>query len=88
MLNARPLVIYGIPSLPMRGAWIEISNQKEYRMSSVSLPMRGAWIEMRPFETGRKMSGSLPMRGAWIEIAGARQLYHFDSVAPHAGSVD
>ena len=33
-------------SLPMRGAWIEISLTKYSRAIVMSLPMRGAWIEI------------------------------------------
>ena len=33
-------------SLPMRGAWIEISTASEYLGDDRSLPMRGAWIEI------------------------------------------
>ena len=34
------------PSLPMRGAWIEIGDLRYYDNVGLSLPMRGAWIEM------------------------------------------
>ena len=35
------------PSLPVRGAWIEISvSQSSYSMLCASLPVRGAWIEI------------------------------------------
>ena len=35
------------PSLPSRGAWIEIGKKGEIiKMTAMSLPSRGAWIEM------------------------------------------
>ena len=37
-------IIYG--SLPVRGAWIEITYYLYYPPFGVSLPVRGAWIEM------------------------------------------
>ena len=33
-------------SLPMRGAWIEMTNRAIVVNNVQSLPMRGAWIEM------------------------------------------
>ena len=37
------------PSLPVRGAWIEIVAEKQQIFEAVqSLPVRGAWIEMAP----------------------------------------
>lgn len=36
-------------SLPMRGAWIEITmSPPRVNGKRLSLPMRGAWIEIRP----------------------------------------
>ena len=57
-----------IMSLPVRGAWIEISAAR--RISSVrsSLPVRGAWIEIRGRSEAVPAYRSLPVRGAWIEI--------------------
>ena len=34
------------PSLPSRGAWIEIDDRKTPLMVRSSLPSRGAWIEI------------------------------------------
>ena len=49
----------GEPSLPVRGAWIEIANGRgRYRARSASLPVRGAWIEI--FQHGRK-NAELPV---------------------------
>ena len=35
-----------LPSLPARGAWIEIILSRTKRTSKPSLPARGAWIEI------------------------------------------
>ena len=59
----------GDGSLPVRGAWIEISGRAEKCPPRRSLPVRGAWIEMisNPLRNARFRT-SLPVRGAWIEI--------------------
>ena len=77
-------------SLPMRGAWIEITVSRIIRVRALmSLPMRGAWIEILLLCLGRKKVPSLPMRGAWIEMLNVRaDLTYQQGVAPHAGSVD
>ena len=41
-----PDVIFDVPSLPVRGAWIEISSRRLLWRDNRSLPVRGAWIEM------------------------------------------
>ena len=33
-------------SLPVRGAWVEISRQGNRREDEASLPVRGAWVEI------------------------------------------
>ena len=59
----------GLPSLPVRGAWIEILPQPILaRRPRPSLPVRGAWIEMSPHPSNRGRVQSLPVRGAWIEM--------------------
>ena len=35
------------PSLPVRGAWIEIQVHRRLPAHQLSLPVRGAWIEIR-----------------------------------------
>ena len=35
-----------VPSLPVRGAWIEILGNHAHRVAQMSLPVRGAWIEI------------------------------------------
>ena len=76
-------------SLPLRGAWIEISVIEIFMMIPPSLPLRGAWIEI---ELGTRstanLAQSLPLRGAWIEILFGMYPEDFDIVAPPAGSVD
>ena len=36
-----------VPSLPPRGAWIEIKMWSDRMVIELSLPPRGAWIEIR-----------------------------------------
>ena len=56
-------------SLPVRGAWIEISRfLYPEEKSPASLPVRGAWIEMPGADCRKRIVSSLPVRGAWIEI--------------------
>ena len=56
-------------SLPVRGAWIEISSPVFCIACCASLPVRGAWIEIQIVsEVGKNDVVSLPVRGAWIEI--------------------
>ena len=76
-------------SLPVRGAWIEISLRKKFAKNLESLPVRGAWIEIMPF-SGQlcRQDSSLPVRGAWIEIIRCKGESRRDYVAPRAGSVD
>ena len=63
------------PSLPVRGAWIEMISETCKLRRGASLPVRGAWIEIALYEIGvNSLHGSLPVRGAWIEISFARPL--------------
>ena len=39
------------PSLPVRGAWVEISAFFRSSMPPKSLPVRGAWVEILTFKT-------------------------------------
>ena len=55
-------------SLPVRGAWIEISVHANSPRLQKSLPVRGAWIEIKMMVKNGNENGSLPVRGAWIEI--------------------
>ena len=57
-------------SLPVRGAWIEISMvTPAFSAAAASLPVRGAWIDIISDEREALLAMSLPVRGAWIEIA-------------------
>ena len=58
------------PSLPSRGAWIEIlAVLASAGFGYKSLPSRGAWIEIGYRTVSyNKTVRSLPSRGAWIEI--------------------
>ena len=59
-----------MPSLPVRGAWIEIEYPTDKASINSSLPVRGAWIEMISLpSTSYRIRMSLPVRGAWIEIS-------------------
>ena len=78
-----------VVSLPVRGAWIEISTQPDASPTMPSLPVRGAWIEMRYAAIEPFVPRSLPVRGAWIEISVDLVALRKElRVAPRAGSVD
>ena len=56
-------------SLPVRGAWIEITLiARIRRLRHSSLPVRGAWIEIVKRCVLCIYIWSLPVRGAWIEM--------------------
>ena len=67
MALSAALVSYA--SLPVRGAWIEMSNAYRFFLSFRSLPVRGAWIEIVVIVYIVLNVLSLPVRGAWIEIS-------------------
>ena len=75
-------------SLPVRGAWIEISLHKYHSNHKASLPVRGAWIEIGSATGTIRQGTSLPVRGAWIEITILINLKSTAQVAPCEGSVD
>ena len=52
------------PSLPVRGAWIEILAYKRIYDRVLSLPVRGAWIEMSITGTTRKAECVAPRKGS------------------------
>ena len=70
MCYERGTITPEITSLPVRGAWIEITRPPAAMCSRRSLPVRGAWIEIL-FAIALCLlhSLSLPVRGAWIEIS-------------------
>ena len=77
------------PSLPSRGAWIEITWLNGRRWEDEVAPLAGSVDRNLHFSRPDKGPlRSLPSRGAWIEIHyGFAILYDF-IVAPLAGSVD
>ena len=75
-------------SLPVRGAWIEITYAVGITYKYASLPVRGAWIEISGLYSAVSVEASLPVRGAWIEILNIRKFIKSCEVAPRAGSVD
>ena len=53
---------------PFAGAWIEITNLKQFEGGAVVAPFAGAWIEIST-RTTQKIGGNVaPFAGAWIEI--------------------
>ena len=61
--------VFGLESLPVRGAWIEIGPGTFCITTGASLPVRGAWIEIDGMLAAMDdLNGSLPVRGAWIEM--------------------
>ena len=51
-------------SLPVRGAWIEISNTGATADSVTSLPVRGAWIEISALKLHRVYDTVAPRAGS------------------------
>ena len=56
-------------SLPVRGAWVEISAVCPSVRSCLSLPVRGAWVEIILLFLPGAVRASLPVRGAWVEMS-------------------
>ena len=57
-------------SLPVRGAWVEMSLVCFWVYPKTSLPVRGAWVEIPACIVLLKArNSSLPVRGAWVEIS-------------------
>ena len=73
-LKPSPPLMTPPPSLPTRGAWIEISICSISATPARSLPTRGAWIEISASVPPHQRAKSLPTRGAWIEMSGATPL--------------
>ena len=82
-------VCWILPSLLLRGAWIEILNSVSTPPVSCVAPLAGSvdrnWTT--PFYRTCKVP-SLPLRGAWIEIIVHKKQRGKKYVAPLAGSVD
>ena len=52
------------PSLPVRGAWIEIHILWDVFPGMLSLPVRGAWIEIKNVEIGTQKNSVAPRKGS------------------------
>ena len=76
------------PSLPSRGAWIEIPIPQRRRRRSTSLPSRGAWIEITKPTTSCRASAVAPLAGSVDRNYTAYSEKPPTVVAPLAGSVD
>ena len=77
------------PSLPVRGAWIEIVMfASDYRNWCCRSPCGERGLKSLLIISLRALPKSLPVRGAWIEIGRAPVLIWILCVAPRAGSVD
>ena len=78
------------PSLPVRGAWIEIKSvRREFIDALSSLPVRGAWIEIKnAAQTGKALMGRSPCGERGLKSPRGRLVHPGTRVAPRAGSVD
>ena len=76
-------------SLPVQGAWIEMSMNSHMRGEFRRSPCRERGLKFSAGSCPAFLIASLPVQGAWIEIfyshARLRNSVH---VAPRAGSVD
>ena len=52
------------PSLPVRGAWVEIVPLSVLRLDRQSLPVRGAWVEMGTSRQGLSAQTVAPRAGS------------------------
>ena len=52
------------PSLPSRGAWIEIGPEGRKKLLDESLPSRGAWIEILNAQTQLQAMNVAPLAGS------------------------
>ena len=77
------------PSLPPRGAWIEIEPRRSRLSNMQSLPPRGAWIEIFALTVNSgMMNGRSPHGERGLKYRGAAVLLDGAHVAPPTGSVD
>ena len=51
-------------SLPVRGAWVEITTCNAIRQGVLSLPVRGAWVEIPAVRIFPLVSGVAPRAGS------------------------
>ena len=78
-----------MPSLPVRGAWIEINYWDSTRKKVASRsPCGERGLKSRMPLPIALLTMSLPVRGAWIEISSTFADLLGSAVAPRAGSVD
>ena len=77
------------PSLPSRGAWIEIFYfNGQWCSLSMSLPSRGAWIEIVRYSRPLKPPKVAPLAGSVDRNLMTGRWTKQGPVAPLAGSVD
>ena len=76
------------PSLPVRGAWIEIGMTAEEFKNLCRSPCRERGLKYDQMVANAGTEMSLPVQGAWIEIPPSARFGSRARVAPRAGSVD
>ena len=78
----------GNGSLPVRGAWVEISISESAASRAKSLPVRGAWVEiLNAVLAGNYLSGRSPCGERGLKYHYICDLGPTLEVAPRAGSV-
>ena len=78
-----------VGSLPVQGAWIEISAEEAVEAAVVGRsPCRERGLKSREARPMTEAVGSLPVQGAWIEMPNEYRELVRKYVAPRAGSVD
>ena len=77
-----------LPSLPVRGAWVEIEHLRSVCRQNLSLPVRGAWVEISAEEAVEAaVVGRSPCGERGLKLWRLCPCMHNPSVAPRAGSV-
>ena len=75
------------PSLPARGAWIEMSVDHNPRSSIQSLPARGAWIEIAFYHSRSKGGNRRSPRGErGLKSHPIQGALHLDKSLPARGA--
>ncbi len=78
-----------VRSLPVRGAWIEMSVWLHPQSQRSSLPVRGAWIEIASARSGEwRKSCRSPCGERGLKYLNLAPIGSGFQVAPRAGSVD
>ena len=76
------------PSLPARGAWVEIILSLKVIVTPPSLPARGAWVEIiLDYRRKRPISGRSPHGERGLKFLIRAHCVHLAFVAPRTGSV-